>query len=413
MRAPRWFLAFVAASIVAGTGVPLRAAVAVRTNFEGGNIGEVVVVSPTHLRCAVQGQADVDHRNRQADWYYFELTNLPREPVTIDLVNLAGEYNYRAPAFSVTKGTRPVYSLDDVSWTHFQDDQVQWDNQEPHLSIRFTPARDHLWIAHVPPYTNRHLAALLDGMRASPYLDRKAIGRTVKGRDMLLLTITNPTVAEEKKAVVWLMFRQHAWEAGSSWVGDGAIRFLLSGDTRAKAIRERTIFKIFPMADPDGVALGTVRYNQNGYDLNRNWDTIDAQKMPEIAAQHKSVMDWVDGGHRLDVFLSLHNTETGEYLETPRAFHKLGQRIFALLGDTTTFNPTVPLREVEETAARGRMAVDQGLLHDRKLPAMLMEQMIEYNSRLGHCPDVSDRKEFGAGLVRAFSEAVAAAGPGR
>jgi len=46
------------------------------------------------------------------------------------------------------------------------------------------------------------------------------------------------------------------------------------------------------------------------------------------------------------------------------------------------------------------------LYHDRKIPAMLMEQMIEHNSKLGHCPTAEDRKQFGAGLVRAIAEAI-------
>ncbi len=87
------------------------AGIGVLTNFEGGSAGKVERVSATHLRCAVVGQADRDHRNRQADWYYFELTNLPKREVTIDLVDLAGEYNYQSPAYSVTKGTRPVLQL--------------------------------------------------------------------------------------------------------------------------------------------------------------------------------------------------------------------------------------------------------------------------------------------------------------
>src|ERR1041385_2973496 len=148
-------------TILGGACPPLHAQIAVLTNFEGGNVGKVVTISPVHLRCAVQGQADLDHRNRQADWYYFELTRLPRTAVTIDLVDLAGEYDYRSPAYSVTKGTRPVYSYDRVAWQHFRDDQVSWDNAEPHLSVKFTPERDHVWIAHVPPYTNKDLAALL------------------------------------------------------------------------------------------------------------------------------------------------------------------------------------------------------------------------------------------------------------
>ena len=52
------------------------------------------------------------------------------------------------------------------------------------------------------------------------------------------------------------------------------------------------------------------------------------------------------------------------------------------------------------------MTVAQGLYHDRKLPAMLMEQMIEYNSKLGRCPTADDRKEFGAALIRALAAAL-------
>ena len=52
------------------------------------------------------------------------------------------------------------------------------------------------------------------------------------------------------------------------------------------------------------------------------------------------------------------------------------------------------------------MNVAQGLYADRKIPSMLMEQMVEFNSKLGRCPTVEDRKEFGAGLVRELAEAV-------
>lgn len=227
---------------------------------------------------------------------------------------------------------------------------------------------------------------------------------------MPLLTITDPKIQPAKKKVIWLMFRQHAWETGSSWAAEGAVRFLLSGDERAVQIRDQTIVKIFPMADPDGVAHGSVRFNRNGYDLNRNWDSIDAAQMPEIAAQHKAILEWVDAGHRLDLFLSLHNTESSEYLEAPVPFLALGERIFTTLKNSTTFNPTAPLREQGETTTPGkpgRMTVAQGLFQSRKLPAMLMEQMVEYNSKLGRCPTVKDRMKFGAGLVRALAAALA------
>jgi len=75
----------------------LLAAIGVTTNFEGGSAGKVEQVSATHLRVAVQGQSDQDGRNRQADWYYFQLDNLPKQQVTIDLVDLAASTTTGAP----------------------------------------------------------------------------------------------------------------------------------------------------------------------------------------------------------------------------------------------------------------------------------------------------------------------------
>ena len=153
------------------------------------------------------------------------------------------------------------------------------------------------------------------------------------------------------------------------------------------------------------VARGGVRFNANGYDLNRNWDTVDPRKMPEIAAQRTAIFDWLDSGHRIDMLLSLHNTESGEYLEAAPSARPVAERLFRYLLENTTFHPTTPLRDAGETTTPGkpgRMTVVQGLYHDRKIPAMLMEQMIEYNSKLGSLPTVADRQRFGQELVTAI-----------
>ena len=273
-----------------------------------------------------------------------------------------------------------------------------------------------MWIAHVPPYTTADLAHLLRTFRGSPYLQEAVIGKAVGGRNMLLLTITSPATPETNKKVVWLMARQHAWEAGTSWVAEGAIRFLLSSHPSAARIRDEIIFKIFPMADPDGVARGGVRFNAHGYDLNRNWDAVNPGLMPEIAAQRQAVLDWADAGRRIDLFLTLHNTEGEEYLEAPLAaggaqVRELAERFSRLLVETTTFNPTLPTSDSSPKPAQqkpGRMTADQGLFHERGIPAFLIEQMVDFNSRLGHLPTVEDRLEFGAGLARAMRTSVTA-----
>jgi hypothetical protein len=43
---------------------------------------------------------------------------------------------------------------------------------------------------------------------------------------------------EGDKKVVWVMARQHAWETGTSWVMDGALRFLASNEPRAAEAKQ-------------------------------------------------------------------------------------------------------------------------------------------------------------------------------
>jgi hypothetical protein len=163
------------------------------------------------------------------------------------------------------------------------------------------------------------------------------------------------------------------------------------------------------MADPDGVVRGGVRFNKHGYDLNRNWDTLDAKLMPEIWAQHQAIVKWVDSGKPVHLFLTLHNTESQDYIEGPPQFKELGQRFWRLLDERTTFYSPKGARVGRETTTpgmKGRMSVNQGLYHDRKLPAFLMEQMVDVSPKINRCPTVQDRLDFGSALAGVLADTV-------
>ncbi len=248
-------------------------------------------------------------------------------------------------------------------------------------------------------------------IRKHPAFSVRSVGKTLGGREIPLITITDAAAPDAAKKVLWILFRQHSWEAGSSWAGEGAIRFLLSDRPEAIALRRSAIFKIFPMCDPDGVVRGGVRFNANGFDLNRNWDIADPVRMPEIAAQRKAILDWVDAGGRVDMVLTLHNDEKPEYIEGPpgQEYLPLARRFEAALVRSPVFAPTKPvaLSAVSTTAGKpGRMSVYQGLYHDRKLPAFLIELMTVSHPKLGRRPNIPDRVRFGEDLVRAMAEAV-------
>jgi len=210
----------------------------------------------------------------------------PRHDELFVRVDLPGEYNHLPNQGAITKDTPPVISYDRRTWKHIET--FAYYPVEPKLTLRVTPKQARLWIAHVPPYTARELDRLrAEAIRHSDFREQ-AIGKTLGGRDLVLWTVATLPVAKEKPTV-WLMFRQHSWETGSSWTGEGATRALLRNDAQARRRRQSIIWKIFPLCDPDGVARGGVRFNANGYDLNRNWDVADLRKMPEIAAQRDAV----------------------------------------------------------------------------------------------------------------------------
>lgn len=376
----------------------------IRTDFEGGSLGRVERISETHYRLGAKGETDQDGRNRQANWYFFRVEGARERQLILDIVDLPGEYNYQPNRGAITADTPPVISYDGVTWKHIET--FQFDASEPRLRLRLQPKAAKFWIAHCPPYTNSTLQKLRSDSARHPDFREEIAGKTAGGRDLYLWSISTPGT---RKKVIWLMFRQHSWESGSSWVGEGAVRFLLGHTMQSAALRDKIAWKIFPLCDPDGVARGGVRFNANGYDLNRNWDAIDPVKMPEIAAQRNAIKSWLDSGHSIDLFLSLHNTETSEYLEGPpdgNAHRALAERLFAVLSQATTFSPTRPLffAAVTTTAGMpGRRTVVQGLSADFRTPAFLMEQRISRNPKLGRLPEIADRVQFGQELVLALA----------
>ena len=50
---------------------------------------------------------------------------------------------------------------------------------------------------------------------------------------------------------------------------EGFIDFICGSSQQAEFLRKHTIFKIVPMLNPDGVALGNYRTGLSGRDFNR------------------------------------------------------------------------------------------------------------------------------------------------
>jgi hypothetical protein len=378
------------------------------TGFEDASLGQIEVLGENTFRLHVAGQSDERGHNRQANWYSFRMEHVAGRDLTLTLTDFIGEYDDKPGAVAMGPNLRPVFSEDGEHWQAFAD--MAWDQDKKEATLTFRPKGDTVWIAHQTPYPHSRVLRLLEEIERSPNARVEVIGRTVLGRDLHLVTVTNFARPDETKKTVWLIARQHAWETGTSFAMEGALHFITSDDPRARALRDKTVFKFTPMMDPDGCATGKVRFNAHGFDLNRNWERVNLRdkewlrKTPEIWYVKKAILA-DHARHPIDLLVNLHNNENNEYMETmiengPQL--ALIQRFFSQLAAGSTFDPS----RATATVSIPRRVATNVLWTEDRVPVTLVEQRIAPVKKLGRRPTAEDRIDFGRDLIAIMGEAV-------
>ena len=219
-------------------------------------------------------------------WFYFSMDNLAGKTVTIKLVNNEAVDFTENRWFEI----EPVYSFDNINWERLSLSNVVVDATARtfQMSIPSTLTSGHskIWLAPLPPYTISLRDALFAEFASSPYLAVTSLGTTPGGQQLKVATITDNAYSDANKIKAYVIAMQHSTEVPGGWEADGMIRFLLSDDPTAQAIRRSYIFRIVPIVNVDGVYYGRSRYTplRDGvqYDLNREWHKEVAAMQDEI-----------------------------------------------------------------------------------------------------------------------------------
>ena len=108
------------------------------------------------------------------------------------------------------------------------------------------------------------------------------------------------------KEVVFVSARVHPGEVPAQHTFKGILSLLLDPhDLQAKALRQRYVFKLIPMLNPDGVYRGHFRMDQMGENLNRYYVAPNPIAQPTIFAA-KSLLDFYATSGKLCLYLDLH-----------------------------------------------------------------------------------------------------------
>lgn len=99
--------------------------------------------------------------------------------------------------------------------------------------------------------------------------------------------------------------RVHPGESNASFIMEGIIDFLMSKEPEAKGLRDKYVFKIIPMLNPDGVITGNYRTSLGGHDLNRQWLAPSWKVSPEIFAIKDMIRKTLEC-RKVELFVDIH-----------------------------------------------------------------------------------------------------------
>ena len=265
----------------------------ISTRFDAGALTVTDLSTPTDIRLALRP----DNASDFAQWFYFRLQGAAYQNCVMHFENAAqaaypdGWEDYQACA-----------SYDRQNWFRVP---TRYENGV--LTIEHTPLANSIYYAYFEPYSSEQHLNLLGDAQGSGLCQIDDLGSTVEGRDMNLLTIGNQVQSDLKVGVI---ARQHPGETMAEWFVEGLLARLLDPqDATARALLDQATFYIVPNMNPDGSALGNLRTNAAGANLNREWLAPTLEKSPEVYYVREKMR-----ATGVDLFLDIHGDEAIPYV---------------------------------------------------------------------------------------------------
>lgn len=292
--------------------------------FEEGNLRMAIEVNKNEFDLIMR--KDINNEKNYS-WFFFEYISTESKDVKFNIINFPKKKllfcdNVRVLSYNtIDKWNRntfnvhyyqneipmPLNLVDNTN--NKEDDEIE--EQQPNtkptpaqsppncyttltFSFRITPKliNKPIYFAYCYPYTYTDLQQYLLNLSLNSsyrnYIKFSSLKNTICGNPLDIIYITNFNSSSdnnsnghnESKETICLTARVHPGESNSSYVIEGVINTLLT--SVADDLRNKYIFKIIPMLNPDGVINGNYRNNIYGKDLNRLWNEPHIEICPTI-----------------------------------------------------------------------------------------------------------------------------------
>lgn len=269
----------------------------ITSQFDAGAIEVVSLTDPLDIRLRLRPDVAAPF----SQWFYFRLQGARGQAlrlVFLDMDKTAYPKGWENYGMAV--------SYDRQDWFRVP---ARFDGKT--LAVEFTPEGNDAWCAYFEPYSHERHLDFVAWCSNDENVETEALGVSVEGRDLTLLTITSPTSAVPLVArrKIWLIARQHPGETMAEWAAEGFVERLLDkSDSLSRALLEQCVFHVVPRMNPDGAVRGNLRTNAKGADLNREWESPTLERSPEVFLVREKMQ-----ALGVDLFIDAHGDESLPY----------------------------------------------------------------------------------------------------
>jgi uncharacterized repeat protein (TIGR02543 family) len=228
-------------------------------------------------------------------WTYFKVTNTSGREVTFRITNAALVNFLSTPS----KEAQMVYSYDGIDWSRFTNHS--YSSGIYTFSTTFT--NNQVYVATFFPFSYTEMQTYTNTVDASPWAVKSILGSSQNGGDIMLIKITNSSIPDVDKKVIYIIGRQHSSETSSSHMLKGMIDFLISDNPDAQRMRNAFVWYIVPMVNPDGVYLGKSRATSEDRNANRDWKNNETVEINIVRDHITSINNSIG----IDFFIDWHS----------------------------------------------------------------------------------------------------------
>jgi hypothetical protein len=149
------------------------------------------------------------------------------------------------------------------------------------------------------------LCADLIHWSVSPFVHIDSIGASVQNRAIYRITIEDTSSIATPRKRVWMHARTHPNEVQGTWVTNRIIAQLLGSSQSSRQLRNKCVFNIVPMINPDGVELKFLRENAHNIDIESNWTAVPGE--PEVQTLRRTFVSLMAQSNPIRIALNMHS----------------------------------------------------------------------------------------------------------